>query len=56
MTTMVYFWLKTEIYLEKVPVITNNTLTRVTSFNNTYTHQSYHTPNFIPNIFVQTII
>ena len=34
MTIITYFWIKYKIYIKKVPVITNNTLTRTTGFVN----------------------
>ena len=36
MTTVVSFWLKSKIYPEKVPLMINNTLTRVGSFTSIY--------------------
>ena len=36
MKTATYFWLKFTIYLEKVPVMTNNTPTRAASFISFY--------------------
>ena len=36
MAIVAYFWLKSEIYSKKVPIMTNNTHMRVTGFINIY--------------------
>ena len=50
-TTITYFWLKPEIYLKKVPVMTNNTLAQTIGFVNIkhifQAHQSYNILTFI---------
>ena len=36
MTTIAYYWLKFKVYLEKIPVMTNNTIQRSISFISIY--------------------